>query len=146
MTAVDDSAASVDESEAGAELVTYGWRAWSDVAGLLAETEGVWLGTAGVVYCAATDWPTGLPVTTRIHAWGLGSASVLWRLIPKLTARTVLVTALVQEGILAPANPNGRRAVAVSTDHGAGWLRYRVGGPSPLMFLRPDRRDAEWPL
>ncbi|BAK34160.1 hypothetical protein MLP_11460 [Microlunatus phosphovorus NM-1] len=146
MTTEQDAAVSVRPSECGVELATYGWCTWPKAVELLTDSEGVWLGTAGIVECAASAWPADMPVTTRIHAWGTGPAPVLWRLIPRPTAQTVLVTGLILSPTTPqPATPGAKRAAVVSTEHSLGWLRYRVGGPSTLTFLRRMPLDTADP-
>ena len=138
MTTELDTAVSVGPSDCGMELATYGWCTWPKALELLTNSEGVWLGTAGIVECVASAWPAELPVTTRIHAWGTGPSPVLWRLIPRPTAQTVLVTSLAADTSVLPYSPVDKRQVTAVVEDGGGWARYRVPGSAPLMFIRPS--------
>lgn len=121
-----------------ARLVSHGWLPWGSAVELLSATDATWVGTNGVNECSG-NWPTQMPLTTRIHAWSRGGTR-MWRLIPRHLDQTVLVTSLdtdtsdggdrCQETTALPAS-----AHCVARD---SWERWYVEGASPVMFLRRE--------
>lgn len=128
-----------------AVLLSYGWLAWPEAVSVLAGAGGVWLGPSGITTVDGV-WPAALPLTTRIHAWAGGRQTMLWRLVPRTGAGTVLVTALAPkaaaDAAVAGHGEVRRRGVAVESSIHEGWERHWVYANSAVMFLRPAPPDG----
>lgn len=123
-------------------LSTRGWLSWTESLSHLQGCGGLWMAPAGVIECQPGQWPADLPLTTRLHAWDRATG-VMWRLVPRASQRTVLLTSLTigDEVGRRVAVGDTLRLAARAFDDGV-WQRWFVGGHSPVTFLRPSRASG----
>jgi hypothetical protein len=119
------------------QLATYGWLMWDEATHLLGGADAAWLAPSGIARRFGGTWPTRMPLTTRIHAWDEAS-SLQWRLVPRPTCGTVLVTCLSRDGTALPGAPRTRQVTA-SVQPGREWDRTWIRESAAVMFLRPAR-------
>ncbi len=133
-----------------ARMATYGWLPWPAAVALMDAADGVWLEPAGIVHRDSGPWPTQLPLTTRIHAWSDHPVRLLWRLVPRTSTDSVLLTALTTDITIAPPFPGSpvrTIEVAVTETRDDSWQRVQVnnvliGRRAAVTFLHPIAAPA----